>query len=72
MIFFGTVVRFTSGADSIGVSISAHEHVCSIIYFCSYCVCLSECLILQARADDQAIYIIKPSQIFAPDLPNHC
>ena len=57
--------------DNIGLSISANEHVCSMIYFCSYCVCLSECLILQARADDQAIYIIKPSQIFAPDLPNH-
>jgi len=29
-------VRFTSGADSIGVSISAHEHVCSIIYWIFY------------------------------------
>ena len=34
--------------DDIGVPISLHEHVYFIIYFYFYCVCLSECSILQA------------------------
>ena len=63
--------------DNIGLSISANEHVCSMIYFCSYCVCLSECSILQAKIDYQAIYIIKYQPDFAldqsiiADLNNH-
>ena len=51
--------------DNIEVYIWVHEQLCSIVYI------LALCSILQARADDQDIYIIKPHADFALDLPNH-